>query len=72
MPQNSDFWMQTFDCPPDNISIIFRCPELILVVPGERTTTISNAGCKYSCLVFSGMFEMVLRGDNCMRLAHWP
>ena len=41
----------TFGCrplvvPPDNFSIIYGCPELILVVPGERTPTILNAGCR--------------------------
>ena len=36
----------TFGCRPLVVSIICGCPELILVVPGERTTTISIAACK--------------------------
>ena len=33
-----------FGCPPDNQVIILGCPEHVLVVSGERTTAISNAG----------------------------
>ena len=39
----SNFWLLIFGCPPDNQIIILGCPTHVLVVSGERTTTISNA-----------------------------
>ncbi len=32
-----------YDCPSDNYTSIFGCPATFLVVPGARTTKISNA-----------------------------
>ncbi len=38
-----DFWLQIYGCPSDNCISKFGCPVTFLVVPGARTTEISNA-----------------------------
>ncbi len=38
--------LQIYGCPSDNCISIFGCPATFLVVPGARTTKISNAGAK--------------------------
>ena len=40
----SNFWLYIFGCTPDNFSIISGCPMHVLVVLGEQTTKILNAG----------------------------
>ena len=44
------FWLQIYGCLLDNCIIIFGCPATFLVVPGARTTKISNAGCVTSIM----------------------
>ncbi len=39
--------MEIYGCPSDNHISIFGCPVTFLVVPGARTTKISNAGYRY-------------------------
>ncbi len=39
-----DFWLQIYGCLSDNCISIFSCPTTFLVVPGARTTKISNVG----------------------------
>ncbi len=38
-----DLWQQIYGCSSDNCISIFGCPATFLVVPGARTTKISNA-----------------------------
>ena len=44
----SNFWWQINGCPSDNWISIFGCPATFLVVPGARTTEISNADQQYN------------------------
>ena len=42
-----EFWLLIYGCPSDNCISIFACPVTFLLVPGTRTTKISNAAYKY-------------------------